>query len=479
MLFHKPCKKALLSLAFIVAMLIALPSTAQANEGDVVYGMPASHLSLAAEQLPALDAVNVALIDEEGTLWFGRAASETAQIASLTKIMTALVAADHLNAQDFITVTPEAASVGESSAGLLPGDTMTFDMALKALLTASGNDAALAIAEAAGANLLTEQEADGGALACEAAFVDAMNAKAAELGLEHSYFTNPHGLDFDAFAQGQYSCALDVAKMLRAAMQNDLIRANIGYSQVNCVVDRGGTPVELPLSNTDTMLQNYTGTCAAKTGFTAAAGPCVATAVTRNDGHEYYAVVLGSSSKPQRFIDSVALYDWVYANRTPLEEAASTLDEEADQTAPTPPTERYQLVASPSSLHTTINGVEDSYPVVARVTHLGWPNQTFAATVAEPGKTVETPEEAGRIEQTVVFAEADGDVRRGDVVGHLTFTQDGIVLWEADLLAAEDVNAPTWWEGLGVALERFFGGFTGTPTTAENTLLNPGAMKVS
>lgn len=476
---HKLCVSVFLALVLATTTLATTPLLAYALDNDRMGGSFASELDYPIEQMPVLDASNAALIDEEGVLWFDRAATEQAQIASLTKIMTALVAVEYFDAETLVTVTSEAASVGESSAGLLSGDTMTFTMALRALLTASGNDAALAIAEAAGATMLAEQGADGDASAHEVAFVDAMNAKATELGLVNSYFTNPHGLDFDAFAQGQYSCALDVAQMLRVAMQNDLIRASIGFSQVNCTVNRGGTTVELPLTNTDIMLQEYAGTCAAKTGFTAAAGPCVATAVERDDGHEYYAVVLGSSSKPQRFVDSEALYDWVYANRTALEERMGASDNEPDQDADVPATEHYQLVASPRSLRTTINGIEDSYPVVAHVAHLDWPNRTFAATVAEPGKTLAVANEAGHIEQAVAFDEVSGEVHRGQVVGHLTFTQGDTVLWEADLLAAEDVAAPTWWEGLGVAFERFFGGFTGAPATAESVLANPGAMKVS
>lgn len=93
------------------------------------------------------------------------------------------------------------------------------------------------------------------------------------------------------------------------------LRANIGFSQVDITVNRTGVETTLSLTNTDTMLQTYEGTCAAKTGYTLAAGPCVATAVNRNDGHEYYAVVLGSSSKPQRFTDAATLYDWTYTNR--------------------------------------------------------------------------------------------------------------------------------------------------------------------
>lgn len=305
----------------LVGLLACLPLAAafgSVDEDDMVLRLSAAERALPPDRLPDLDASCAALMDEDGTLWFGRNADDAAQIASLTKIMTAIVAADWLDASTMIEVTPEAASVGESSAGLAQGDSMTFDDALKALLTASGNDAASAIAQAAGARMLAQEGSGGDAYACEATFVEAMNAKAAELGLENSFFANPHGLDFDAFAQGQYSCAADVATMLRAAMQIDLVRANIGFSQADITVQRDGAPVTLALENTDALLGSYPGACAAKTGYTLAAGPCAATAVNRGDGHEYYAVVLGSSSKPQRFVDSAALYDWAYANRSSL-----------------------------------------------------------------------------------------------------------------------------------------------------------------
>lgn len=175
----------------LVGLLACLPLAAafgSVDEDDMALRLSAAERALPPDRLPDLDASCAALMDEDGTLWFGRNADDAAQIASLTKIMTAIVAADWLDASTMIEVTPEAASVGESSAGLAQGDSMTFDDALKALLTASGNDAASAIAQAAGARMLAQKGSGGDAYACEAAFVEAMNAKAAELGLENSFF---------------------------------------------------------------------------------------------------------------------------------------------------------------------------------------------------------------------------------------------------------------------------------------------------
>lgn len=471
---RQPFFAACLMLSIGLACMPLAAAHGAVDENDLVLGRSATERALPPEACPDLDASHAALMDEDGTLWFERHATEMTQIASLTKIMTALVAVDYLDATSTIEVTPEAASVGESSAGLAQDDVMTFNDALKALLTASGNDAASAIAQAAGAVLLSQQGQDGDAYACEAAFVDAMNAKAAELKLANSHFTNPHGLDFDAYAQGQYSCAADVAAMLRAAMQHELIRVNIGFSQVDIVVQRGGVPTTISLANTDTMLGSYEGTCAAKTGYTLAAGPCVATAANRDDGHEYYAVVLGSSSKPQRFTDSQALYDWMFAERDALVGEAAQ-----PATPPAVETVAYQLVNTPRSTVTEINGVTAAYPVVAEVAHGDWTSRTVEATVADANAVAEVALDSGRIEQEATFAALSGDIERGDTVGRLTFRQGDEVLWEDDLVAVADVAAPTWWESWGVGVERFFGGFSGTPTTAESRLLATGPLKVS
>lgn len=471
------------SCALVAALLsCGQPGAALAytDGDDAVLGRSTAEAGLSEELQPSIDASHAALMDEEGVLWYGRAAGERAQIASLTKIMTAIVAAERLGADDRIVVTPEAAAVGESTAGLAAGDEMSFGDALKAVLTASGNDAASSVAQAAGAAILGGRGQEGGTAACEAAFVEAMNAKAAELGMDGTYFTNPHGLDFDAYAQGQYSCARDVAVMLRHAMGNGLVRSSIGHEHATIAVTRGGGTIAMELENTDTMIEGYPGTCAAKTGYTLAAGPCVATAVNRGDGHEYYAVVLNSSSKPQRFADSQALYDWVLAHRDKLQAAAREAGGlESPAAPPEPETATYQLISAPRFVHAEIGGEQAVWPVVAEVAHADWMRRTVAATVHEPDATATVPQEGGRLEQEASLEAVTGSVACGDVVGHLAFRRGGAVVWEADLVAAEDVPAPSWWEAAGIAVERFVGGFAGVPGTAESKLLNLGAMEVS
>lgn len=116
-------------------------------------------------------------------VYFERAATDDTKIASVTKVMTAVTALDSVPTDTKVTVSSNAATIGESSANLQEGDTMTLSEALRAMLLPSGNDAAEAIAESVGAVMLQSQGKDSSKTDdCVNAFVDAMNAKSAELG---------------------------------------------------------------------------------------------------------------------------------------------------------------------------------------------------------------------------------------------------------------------------------------------------------
>ena len=133
-------------------------------------------------------------MDTEGTVYFQRNADTETQIASITKVMTAIVALENASLDTAIMVSAAAAAIGESSASLKEGDVLTLDQALTAMLVSSGNDAALAIAETLGAPWAVSGQS------AVQAFAEKMNEKADQLGMEHSVFENPHGLDFDAYA---------------------------------------------------------------------------------------------------------------------------------------------------------------------------------------------------------------------------------------------------------------------------------------
>ena len=206
-------------------------------------------------------------------------------IASITKLMTVLVALDHARWNDVVRVRSDAADVGESTINLRAGERITVGDLVKAALIQSANDAADALADYVG-----QGDVD--------AFVQLMNAKAAELKLDRTHFTRADGLD----APGHYSTALDVTRLAEAAMRvpqiRDVVRLRTG-------VIAGGRR----LYTWNDLLGVFRGLYGVKTGHTAAAGWCEVAAVRRN-GVTLYTTVLGSPTRSQRNTDLAALLRW-------------------------------------------------------------------------------------------------------------------------------------------------------------------------
>ena len=200
-------------------------------------------------------------------------------MASTTKIMTALVALERSDPDELVTVSARAAAVGEAEIGLVPGEQFLLRTLLTTMLVRSANDAAVAVAEHVGGDVET--------------FVELMNAKAAELGLEHTHFVNPHGLD----APGHYSSARDLLTMARTAMQNpEFLRpAPDGAERV--------------AESTNRLLTSYQGAIGVKTGFTGGAG-LVLVAAAEREGRRLYVVVMGSEGPGAHFADASALLDY-------------------------------------------------------------------------------------------------------------------------------------------------------------------------
>ncbi len=208
-----------------------------------------------------------------------------APIASITKLMTVLVALDHAQWNDVVLVRSASAKVGESTINLRAGERITVGDLVKAALIQSANDAADALADHVG-------HGD------RQAFVDLMNAKAKELGLEHTHFTRPDGLD----ARAHYSSARDVTMLAEAAMRFPKVRAVV---RIRTDSIAGGRH----LHTWNDLLGVFTGLYGVKTGHTAAAGWCEVAAVRRY-GVTLYTTVLGSPTRSQRNADLAALLRW-------------------------------------------------------------------------------------------------------------------------------------------------------------------------
>jgi len=223
---------------------------------------------------PALSthAAGAALIDvESGRILYSHNGDEKMRIASLTKVMTAIVAIEHGKLPDAVKVTKNAYGKEGSSVYLKLGEEMSLHNLLYAMMLRSGNDAATAIAEHVGGSL------DG--------FVYLMNEKAQWIGMENTTFQNPHGLD----AEGHLSTANDMAKLTAYALKNPVFR-----EIVKTQVKRAPNPNdahEYTWYNKNKMLSLYEGADGVKTGYTRAAGRCLITSATRN-GQQLVAVTL-------------------------------------------------------------------------------------------------------------------------------------------------------------------------------------------
>lgn len=206
-------------------------------------------------------------------------------IASITKLMTALVTLEHARLDDVVTVGGPAPTIGGATIGLAAGERLTVRDLLTALLVQSANDAAYALAYHVGDGSVDR-------------FVRLMNAKAQELGLSDTHFARPDGID----APGHYSSVRDLFKLGRLAMHKPFVRQTV---RIRTTTIPGGRS----LRNWNDLLFSYPGTIGVKTGHTSAAG-WNEVAAARRDGKTIYAIILGSPSRDRRNADLAALLDW-------------------------------------------------------------------------------------------------------------------------------------------------------------------------
>ncbi len=250
------------------------------------------HTPAPSTQAPRIGAAAAVLADlDTGQVLFAQNADQRRPIASLTKIMTALLVLQRTKPSDVVVVSAQVADPapvpGVSNLGLEPGERISIEQLLYALILQSANDAAVALAERASGSV--------------PAFVDAMNGAARALGARDTRFESPNGLDDDGF-----STAADILTITRAAYEEPLF-AKIAATKVHEVPppQPGGTP--RVIQNRNVLLWLYPGAIGAKTGFTSAAGYCVV-GVAERDGLRLVSVVLGDTSEP--FSDAAALLNY-------------------------------------------------------------------------------------------------------------------------------------------------------------------------
>lgn len=423
-------------LTWVLALgLCPVPAAAEVRMADEVCGVAAFDRGLAEADLPDISAPSAIVVTPDGRTWYERDADAPRKIASLTKIMTAIVALEHAESDTIITVDQAAATVGESSAGLREGDTLTLEDALKALLISSGNDAAMAIATSVG-GLIDPASPDP-----YAAFITAMNTKATELGCQDTLFENPHGLDFDAWEGSLHATARDVAKMALYAMQNDLFRTTVAVGACDIpVTSADGSERTVHLRETNALLGSE-GNLGIKTGTTYEAGLCFAGAFDDATDGEVITVVLGCTegapdAPDPRFTDTLTLLHWWREHQV---EAPAVRSEQETM---------------------------DGTPIAARVSHAGWTDKSVDAVAEDSQQVLRYCDLAEPVELSFDLPACHGDVEPGEVLGSLTYTQGATTLGTVKLVAAERVEAPDPFTWLLVQLDRLVRLFTGEPRTA-------------
>lgn len=264
----------------------------------------------------------VILMEEStGTILYEKNSDEAHYPASITKIMTTLLALENGNLSDMVTFSDDAINNTEGS-GIARdyGEQMTLEQCLYGVMLESANECAYAVAEHVGGTVEN--------------FVDMMNAKAKELGCTNTHFANPHGLQ----DENHYTTAHDMALIAQAAYQNETFRIIIG-TKMYTIPPTNKHAEETVLRNHHDMLCTYHNAnrkylypycVGGKTGYTATANSTLVT-YAEKDGMTLICVVMNTQS-PNQFIDTVNLFDYAFDNFQVLNVAENDTDYSAETT---------------------------------------------------------------------------------------------------------------------------------------------------
>ena len=369
------CKRLVAALLILCLLLSAVPPAVRAVELDI----------------PAPSAV---LMDAAtGQVLYEKNDHERLRPASVTKIMTLLLVMEALERGQLswdspVTASAAAAAKGGCQVYLEEGEQMSMDEMLKSVVVSSANDCATALAEAVAGS--------------EAVFVEQMNLRAAELGMDDTHFVNCTGLDDEPSAEEHLTSAYDIALMSRELLKHDEIRK---YTTIWMDTVRDG---KFGLSNTNKLVRFYDGTTGLKTGFTQAAGHCLSASASR-DGMELIAVVLHCGSSTDRFESAKTLLDYGFATYAlvtpaPPEEIGQVSVELGEQSVIQPVLEQTEPILMEKSLKNEVT------------------------TQIELEETVSAP------------------VEKGQKLGTLTVRAGDKVLAAAPIVAPERIERLTWWQ---------------------------------
>ena len=239
----------------------------------------------------------VAIDCSTGAVLFQKNSDRPKPIASITKLMTALVFLEHNPGWDRVYQLRDEDRRGGSKEYLVPGEKIKVKDLFYLSLVASGNTETVALVNSTGLGLVN--------------FVAKMNEKAAELGLAHTVFKDPVGLD-----KGNVSTALEVAKLAQTVFTLDDIR-QASITKKHKFTTLAGN--KITVDNTDKLLDEFAASpqikiVGGKTGYTDEAGGCLASKFTNQQGKQIISVVLGGADRSSRFSETKDLVEWTYEN---------------------------------------------------------------------------------------------------------------------------------------------------------------------
>ena len=368
----------------LLALCLALPLGLRAG---------AAELEVAGKSALLMDAAT-------GTVLYEKNAHEPLPPASVTKVMTMLLIMEAIDSgkigwNDTVTASETAAAKGGSQIYLKVGETMTVSDMVKSIAVSSANDCACAMAEHLAGS--------------EQAFVAQMNARAKELGMEHTHFVNCTGLDDEPEASQHLTCAYDIAVMSRQLLANhpDIKK----FTTIWMDTVRDGS---FGLANTNKMVRFYQGATGLKTGFTAKAGYCLSASAQR-EGMELIAVVMGAESSKDRFATCKQLLDYGFAN--------------------------FALVSPETP--------DASVPV-----KLGTQTQVRVVPGQQVRLLVDKQQRGDVTVQLQLEESLTAPVSRGQRIGTLTVRSGEQILAQVPLVAEEAVPRLSWWQLFGRVLRQ-------------------------
>lgn len=336
-----------------------------------------------------------------GTVLYQQNAHERLAPASVTKVMTMLLIMEAIDSgkigwDDQVIASEAAAAKGGSQIYLKVGETMSVSDMLKSIAVSSANDCACAMAEHLAGS--------------EQAFVQKMNDRAKELGMEDTHFVNCTGLDDAEEAKEHLTSAYDIALMSRELMKNHPDIQKFTTIWMDTVRDGA-----FGLANTNKLIRFYPGATGLKTGFTSGAGYCLS-ATAERDGLGLVAVVMGAATTQERFAACKSMLDYGFANFALVQ---PELPEQAQVPVTLGRTAQVQAVPAQESKLLIDKGQRD---------------QVRTQIELEPGITA--------------------PVSKGQRLGMLTVKAGDQVLAQVPMVAAQSVERLSWWELVQRVLQR-------------------------